>query len=235
MKLISDIYVKNNDENVTDIPNSTSEVLKASESHETIACETIIEVKNLEPAIEETNESIPSIEVDASIVSNVHLTGTNQVDGDCKHLVSSDAVTTDQTPTEMESTAVTIPEIDQNTSILDNVDGKDNKTVSDQLIKGETSSCIQNVPNVVDELEICIESNDQVVVESIGDFITCSPTIKIEIDKVKNDAIEYDQETNASSDQYVSTPNVTIPVKRSISEATTVSRTVSDDLEIKGN
>lgn len=244
IKLISDIYVENDDEHVANIPNNTSEELKATESNETSASETMIEVENLETAIEETNECIPSLEDDASNVPNSHLTGTNQMDEDSAHLVSSDAVTDDQTPKEVESAAAAIPKIGQSASILDKVYGKDNKFDSDQHIKGETDSCIQDVPNVNEELEIStsdsIKSTDQVVIESIVDIISHSPAIKAEIDiantntnddilEVKNDAIEWEQGIIASSDQNEFT------VKRSISEATTVSRTISDDLEIKGN
>lgn len=241
VKLISYINVENNDE--TNISSSASVGLKASESNETSVCETIIEVTNLEPAIEVTNESISSLEIETSIVSNGHLTET---DVDCKQLVSSDVVTANQTAAEVESASATIPEIGQSSSILDKVDGKDIKSNSDQPIKSETTPCIEDVPDVVvEELVISttddIKSNDQGVVEPIGDVITCPPAIKMEIDVaaiddivgVKNDAIESDQETSASSDQNVSI--VTIPVKRSISEATTVSRTISDDIETKGN
>lgn len=209
--------------------------MKASESNETSACETINEIKNLEPAI----ESIPSLGVDAFIVENGHLTETEPVTEDCEPLVSSD-----QAPTELESAAATILEIGRSTPILENVDGEDNKTDSDQLIKDESTSCIQSVPNVVEELEISISEGTKTS-ESIGDVITCPPASEVEIDvanthtnddilEVKNEAIESDQEISTSPDQNVSTRTVTIPVQRSISEATTVSRTISDELEIKG-
>lgn len=216
--------------------------MKASDSNETNVCETIVELTNSEPAIEVTNESVSSLKIETSIVSNVHLTESNV---DCEQLVSSDVVIANQTVTEVESTSVTILEIGQGTLILDKVDGKDIKSSSDQPIKSETTPCIEDVPNVVgEELHISttddIKSNDHGVVESIGDVITCPPAIKMEIDVanthtnddivgVKNDAIEHDQETSASSDQNVSI--VTIPVKRS----KTVSGTISDDLETKGN
>lgn len=228
VNLSSVINFENNEENVTNIPNSTSEELKTSVSNESGACEISIEVENLEPAIEESNEIIPI------------------VDEDFESLVLSDAVTADQTSTEVESAATIIPEI---VSILGNVDGNDNKSDSDQFINGETTSCIEEISNVVEELEIStnehIKSSDQVVVEPISDVITCSPAIQIEFDvpttqtnddilEVENDAIVFDQDGSTSSDQNVSTSSVTIPVKRSISEATTVSRTISDELDIKG-
>lgn len=209
--------------------------MKASESNETSACETINEIKNLEPAI----ESIPSLGVDAFIVENGHLTETEPVTEDCEPLVLPD-----QAPTELESAAATILEIGRSTPILENVDGEDNKTDSDHLIKDESTSCIQSVPNVVEELEISISEGTKTS-ESIGDVITCPPASEVEIDvanthtnddilEVKNEAIESDQEISTSPDQNVSTRTVTIPVQRSISEATTVSRTISDELEIKG-
>lgn len=231
-KLISDIYVENNDENVTNISNSTSE------SKETSACEIVIEITNLEPPI----ESIPSLEVDAFMVENGHLTKREPVTEDCEPLVSGDAVTADQPLTE--PAAATIPAIGQSTSILDNVGGEDNESDSDQLIKDDSTYCVQGVPNVVEELEISISEGIKTS-ESIGDVITCPPASEVEIDvanthtnddipEVKNEVIESDQETSTSSDQNVFTRIVTIPVQRSISEATTVSRTISDDLEIKG-
>lgn len=277
---ISGMCAASNAENDANIPVhlSSSEELTASQVNENNVCQATIEVNTLKTATEENVENIPNLET--SIVANGHSSGT-QVDKDCEHdidpqhLESNYTATTDQAPIDVQSSAATIPEIGHVTSILDNVDGKNEKSDSDHLRCDESTQCIQDDSNGTEELAISTsyvnESSDQAVVcdniglieskeilEPIVDVIASPPATEMGLDVVNiqsngdilevknmntnlnentitNDTIDSDQETSASSNQNVCTPALTMPVNRSISEATTVSRTISDDLEMKGN
>lgn len=124
-----------------------------------------------------------SLEIDASIVENDHLTGTDQVAKGCEHLLSSDDVTVDQTPTELQA--------ERNVSQIDN-EKYDVIECDDSITMPHSQKMVDNDSTSKTEDEIIAKTINQMeIAESDG---VNSESVKTNEEKIPEDVDRFEDE-----------------------------------------